>query len=66
MNVGLEFREIAHCGSKIIFRRTATDEGRLFTVTVTGSRPVPAAFYSMYALQQGIPVADCEIRGIGS
>jgi hypothetical protein len=65
MNVGSEFREIAHCGCQITFTRETTDEGRFWQFKVSGNRPNAAAFYAIYALQ-GIPVADLPIGGVGS
>jgi hypothetical protein len=67
MNVGAEFREISHCGGQIIFRVTTSAEGRrAYQITIQGNRPVPMALYSIYALPQGIPVADLKTGGIGS
>jgi hypothetical protein len=67
MNVGAEFREISHCGGQIIFRVTTSAEGgRVYQITFQGNRPVPMALYSIYALPQGIPVADLNMGGIGS
>ncbi|MGO9997099.1 MAG: hypothetical protein ACLPKW_05010 [Acetobacteraceae bacterium] len=66
MSVGAEFREISHCGGQIIFRVTTSEGRRAYQITMQGSRPVPMALYSIYALPQGIPVADLNTGGIGS
>jgi hypothetical protein len=62
-----EFQEIGHCGGTITFRVVTTPGGgRTYQVTLQGSRPVPMATYSIYALPQGIPVADLNMGGVGS
>jgi len=62
-----EFQEIAHCGGQIIFNvRTDANGRRSYQVTWQGNRPVPMALYSLYALPQGIPIADLPMGGIGS
>jgi hypothetical protein len=67
MNETSEFQEIAHCGGQVIFNVTTNSEGRRrYQITFRGSRPVPMALYSIYALPQGIPVADLPIGGIGA
>jgi hypothetical protein len=67
MNFGAEFREISHCGGQIIFGvRTSAEGRRAYQITMQGNRPVPMALYSIYALPQGIPVADLNTGGIGS
>ncbi len=67
MNEAREFQEIAHCGGQVIFNVSTNSEGRrLFQITWQGNRPVPAALYAIYALPQGIPVADLPMGGIGA
>lgn len=62
-----EFQEIAHCGGQVIFNVSSDGNGRRrYQVTFQGSRPVPMALYAIYALPQGIPVADLPMGGIGS
>jgi hypothetical protein len=62
-----DFREIAHSGGKIIFRIVSDANGRRgYQVTFTGSRPVPMAMFAIYALPQGIPVANLPLGGSGS
>jgi hypothetical protein len=66
MNEAREFQEIAHCGGQVIFDVSTNSEGRrLFQITIQGNRPVPMALYSIYALPQGIPVADLPMGSIG-
>jgi hypothetical protein len=66
MKEAQEFEEIAHCGGQVIFNVSTSSEGRrLFQITFQGNRPVPMALYSIYALPQGIPVADLPMGGIG-
>jgi hypothetical protein len=53
-----DFREIAHSGGKIIFDILVDPDGRTqFSVTVTGSRPVPMSMF--------IPVGINHLGGIG-
>jgi hypothetical protein len=67
MNAAREFHEIAHCGGQVIFNVSTDSNGRRgYQVTWQSSRPVPAALYSIYALPQGIAVADLPMGGIGS
>jgi hypothetical protein len=67
MNEAREFQEIAHCGGQVIFNVSTDGNGRRrYQVTWQSSRPVPMAVYSIYALPQGIPVADLPMGGIGS
>jgi hypothetical protein len=67
MNEASEFQEISHCGGQVIFRVRTNAEGRRgYQITFQGSRPVPMALYSIYALPQGIPVADLPMGGIGA
>jgi hypothetical protein len=62
-----EFREIGHSGGQAIFRIVTGEDGRRsYQVTFTGSRPVPVALFSIYALPQGIPVGPLPMGGIGS
>jgi hypothetical protein len=67
MNEAGEFREISHCGGQIIFNvRTDINGQRSYQIIFQGNRPVPTTIYSIYALPQGIPIADLPIGGIGS
>ncbi len=62
-----DFREIAHSGGKVIFRIVSDTDGRRgYQVTWTGSRPHAMALFAIYALPQGIPVANLPMGGIGS
>jgi hypothetical protein len=61
-----DFREIAHSGGKIIFDISVDHDGRpKYRVTSTGSRPVPMSMFAIYALPEGIPVANILLGGIG-
>ena len=61
-----EFEEIGHSGGKITFRIVTDQEGRRgYQVTISGDRPVPAAWIAVYALAQGIPVESIQLGGIG-
>ena len=61
-----EFQEIAHCGGKVtISIRTTTDDRRQSQIGIQHSAPVPAAFFAVYALPQGIAVGDIQLGGIG-
>lgn len=62
-----EFQEIAHCGGQVIFTVSTDDNGqRRYQITWQSNRPVPAAIYAIYALREGIPVADLPMGGIGA
>jgi hypothetical protein len=65
MAYGPEFQEIAHCGGKVIVT-VATDANgqRGVSFGVEGSTPHPAAWFAVYALPQGIPVAMIQLGGI--
>lgn len=61
-----EFREIAHSGGKVTISR-ATVNGRLcYSQRYQHCRPNFAAFFAVWALPQGIAVAQSELGGIGS
>lgn len=61
-----EFREIGHCGGQFTVKTKTTPDGqRSIQFGVTSSRPVPAAWFGIYALPDGIPVGTIELGGIG-
>jgi len=61
-----EFAEIAHSGGRVTFNLSTTPEGRrTFGLRFEGSRPVPMVMTGVYALPQGIPVAQIHMGGIG-
>jgi hypothetical protein len=61
-----EFQEIAHCGGQFTVDVSTNEHGsRQIQVGMRHSRPVPAAFFSIYALPQGIPIATLQITGEG-
>jgi hypothetical protein len=62
-----DFREIAHCGGRIVFRIERLEDGRrTYSISVHHDRPTPAAIIGIYALApEGIPVGDFRIGGIG-
>ena len=65
-NVAKEFEEIGHSGGKVTFRIVTDQQGhRGYQVTISGDRPVPAAWIGVYALAQGIPVESIQLGGIG-
>jgi hypothetical protein len=67
MNEAGEFREISHCGGQVFFNvRTDANGQRGYQIVFQSSRPVPMALYSIYALPQGIPIADLPMGGVGS
>lgn len=67
MSDAREFRKIAHCGGQVIFIVDKDDDGRSrYRVTWQSTRPVPAAVYSIYALREGIPIADLPMGGVGA
>ena len=61
-----KFEEIAHTDGKIIFNVRIDAEGRIsYNVKWTHSTPNPAAVFAVYAIPQGIAVADIKLGGIG-
>lgn len=66
MAYGAEFQEIAHCGGKVIVTVSTDANGRRgVSFGVQHSTPRPAAWFAVYALPQGIPVAMIQLGGIG-
>lgn len=63
---GEEFQEIAHCGGQFTFHVVTNEQGhRQYQVKWQSQRPVPATIFAVYALPQGIVVADIHLGGIG-
>jgi len=61
-----EFCEIGHCGGRFTVRTKTTSDGkRSIQFGVTSSRPVPAAWFGIYSLPDGIPVGTIQLGGIG-
>ena len=61
-----EFEEIGHSGGTVVFRiKTDSDGNRSYQITFSSSRPVPLALIGIYALSQGIPVANLPMGGYG-
>lgn len=61
-----EFCEIALCGSTIKVRGEAGPEGaRRISTHITHSAPTAAAWYSIWATPDGVPVAVVPIMGMG-
>lgn len=61
-----EFEEIGHSGGKITFGIKTDDKGhRSYQVGFSSSRPVPLVIFAIYALPQGVPVAQIQLGGIG-
>jgi hypothetical protein len=66
MAYGPEFQEIAHCGGKFIVTVSTDANGhRGVGFGVKCSLPHPAAWFAVYALPQGTPVAMIQLGGIG-
>jgi hypothetical protein len=66
MAYGPEFQEVAHCGGKVIVIVSTDLTGRRgVSFRVEHSSPRPAAWFAVYALPQGIPVAMIQLGGIG-
>lgn len=60
-----EFREIAHSGGKVTIQvRTVPDKGRYGMIRWENSRPNTAAFFSIYALFPGVPIATAVLGGL--
>jgi hypothetical protein len=61
-----EFEEIGHSGGKITFGIRTNEIGqRQYQVRISGNRPVAMAVTAVYALPQGLPVAEIQLGGIG-
>ena len=61
-----DFQEIAHCGRKVTFSITTSGDGRRqYQIGIQHSAPVPAAFFAVYAIPQGVAVGNIQLGGIG-
>lgn len=66
MAYGPEFQEIAHCGGKFIVTVSTDVNGqRGVSFGVQGAAPHPAAWFAVYAVPPGLPVAMIQLGGIG-
>jgi hypothetical protein len=64
---GPEFQEIAHCGGKVIVTVSTDANGqRGVSFGVQHSTPQGAAWFAVYALPQGIPVAMIQLAWIST
>ena len=62
-----EFQEIGHCGGQIIIRVKTDENGcRSIQFAIQHSSITPAAWFGIYALPQGFPVAIMNIGGIST
>jgi hypothetical protein len=62
-----DFKEIAHSGGKVTFNIVSDANGRKsYQITYSGSRPVPMRMFAIYATQDGEPVANIQMGGVGS
>lgn len=67
VDVDGEFEEIGHSGGQITFRVVTDEKGRRgYQIGITGNRPVPMVLIAVYALPQGVPVAELPLGGMGS
>ncbi|WP_152427042.1 hypothetical protein [Paramagnetospirillum caucaseum] len=61
-----DFREIGHCGGKLrVDVETGDDDSRAYSLGYSHSSAGPAAFFMIYAIPQGIPVATISTPGLG-
>ncbi|MBF0252054.1 MAG: hypothetical protein HQL35_15655 [Alphaproteobacteria bacterium] len=61
-----DFQEIGHCGGRLrVEVETSEDGGVAYSVGYSISSAGPAAFFMIYALPQGIPVATIPALGLG-
>jgi hypothetical protein len=66
MKTHTEFEEIAHTGGKITFNVVVNDDGRMsYNVKWSYSGRNPASTLAVYAIPQGVAVADIKLGGIG-
>ena len=62
-----ELQEIAHTGGKITFNVRVDPDGRLsYQIGYQHSNPTPATVAAVYAIPQGVAVADLDLGGIGT
>jgi hypothetical protein len=60
-----EFREIAHSGGKVTISRKVVNGRLRYSQTWQHCRPVRAVIFAVWALPQGVAVAQSELGGIG-
>ncbi|MCZ8125316.1 MAG: hypothetical protein O9277_18050 [Magnetospirillum sp.] len=61
-----DFREIGHCGGKLQVKVQVGEDGRkAYSIGYSVSSAGPAAFFTIYASPQGIPVATISALGWG-
>lgn len=61
-----ELEEIAHSGGKVTLTIRDADGRRSYQVGYSHSNPTPAAVVSVYAIPQGVAVAELPMAGIGA
>lgn len=62
-----ELEEIGHTGGKVTFDVKVSPDGAVsYRVSWSHSRPTPAIVFAVYALPQGVAVADIQMGGIGT
>ena len=67
MSSRAELEEIAHTGGQVTIRVNRDAEGRVsYNISWTHMRPNPAGVFAVYALPQGVAVADIEMGRIGT
>ena len=67
MNGKAELEEIGHTGGKVTFDIKINDHGDVsYSVGWSHCRPTAAAMFAVYAIPQGIAVADIQMGGIGT
>jgi hypothetical protein len=61
-----EFEEIGHSGGKVTFHLTTDESGhRSYQSEFVHCRPARVVLIGVYALAQGVPVAEIQLGGIG-
>ncbi len=67
MNLRSELEEIGHTGGKVTFDIKIDAHGSVsYSVGWSHCRPTPATLFAVYAIPQGIAVADIRMGGIGT
>lgn len=62
-----ELEEIGHTGGKVTFDVKIDEQGVVsYRIGWTHSRPTPATVFAVYAIPQGVAVADIRMGGIGT
>lgn len=60
-----EFRKIPHCGHEVKFKIKVKDGAKAYSTRLSHSAPTAAAWYSIYALPNGLVLCAFDMGGLG-